>query len=107
LFTIFYKVQRNPKERAKLAQTEFNYSSFCIATLRGSWACLFPQEEAGHVCFLRRKLGMSVSSGGSWACLFPQEKGRRGSSDCVLAMSLLSSGMVADAKSPLSVFPEQ
>ena len=29
---------------------------------------------------------MSVSSGGSWACLFPQEKGRRGSSDCVLAM---------------------
>lgn len=78
LFTIFYKVQRNPKERAKLAQTEFNYSSFCIATLRGSWACLFPQE-----------------------------KGRRGSSDCVLAMSLLSSGMVADAKSPLSVFPEQ
>ena len=21
----------------------------------GSWACLFPQEEAGHVCFLRRR----------------------------------------------------
>lgn len=80
LFTIFYKVQRNPKERAKLPQNEFNYSSFCIATLRGSWTCPFPQEKGG--------------SGSS-------------DSDCVLAVSLLSSGMVADAKSPLSVFPEQ
>lgn len=42
-------------------------------------------------------------------CPFPQEKGGRGSSesDCVLAKSLFSSGMVADANSPLSVFPEQ
>lgn len=42
-------------------------------------------------------------------CPFPQEKDGRGSSDsdCVVAMSLLSSGMVAEAKSPLRVFPEQ
>lgn len=79
-FTIFYKVQRNPKERGPPPQNEFNYSSFCIATLRGSRVCPFPQEKGG-----------------------------RGSSDAesVLAVSLLSSGMVADAKSPLSVFPEQ
>jgi hypothetical protein len=102
-------VQRNPKELGKLTQNEFNYHSFCIATLRGSWTCLFPQEKAGHVCFLKRKLDMSVSSGGSWTCLFPREKGGRGfsDSDFVLAISLLSSGMAADAKSPLSVFPEQ
>lgn len=66
--------------RGALPQNEFNYSNICIATLRGGWTCPFPQEKGGR--------GSSES-------------------DCVLAKSLFSSGMVADANSPLSVFPEQ
>ena len=50
--------------------------------------------------------GLQTSDGG-YIMTGQTSEGRRGSSDCVLAMSLLSSGMVADAKSPLSVFPEQ
>lgn len=82
LFVLQYTIKCREILREKLLPiTQFNYSSFCIAILRGSWTLLFPQEEE-------------------------DERGAS-NSDFFLAISLLSSGMDADAKSPLSVFLEQ
>lgn len=85
------------------------YSIKCREVLREK---LLPITTASSQQLLHsntwRKVYTSISSG--WTLPFPQdEKDGRGSSDSdfFLAISLLSSGMAADAKSPLSVFLEQ